>query len=118
MSTMAGSTLAAIALASSALVLGVVGRIGASAPGVTVWATPAGGWMARARLQPIPAPDAAAITAATTTPAASRGRRGAGRLPPRGIPPAASRCQRVFEGGTGGGCGAHEGTEEDMAGDS
>src|SRR5690242_18498709 len=91
MSTMAGSTFAAIASAvvppDDGLVLGVAGVIGDSAGGVVAEAT--GRLLTtRARLQPMPAPATAATTAISTT-------------------KAAMRCQT--EVGGGGGAGAHAG---------
>src|ERR1700693_5552970 len=99
MSTMAGSTLAAMASVLSlppvfgAGWIGEPGCAGCSVMGwVLVCAVPLCALIVRARLQPIPAPAAAAITAAMTT-------------------PAATWCQtELFTGGAGGGGGAQAGT--------
>src|SRR5579864_284101 len=89
MSTRAGSTLPATAAASRLPacdpLLGLAGTIGACGDGAWgAWVEPgAGGWaltcavvarwsIARARLKPTPAPAAAAMIAASTTPAAIR----------------------------------------------
>src|SRR5712672_887445 len=94
MSTIAGSTLAAMACALRLPpLLGLVGWSGDSdwVDGCVTWAVGVCELMVRARLHPSPAPAAAAMTASTTT-------------------PAARRCQKLLltggAGGAGGGGGA------------
>src|ERR1700674_345152 len=104
MSTIAGSTLAAMASLLSlppvpgAGWIGEPGWAGCSVMGwVLVCAVPLCALIVRARLQPIPAPAAAATTAAITT-------------------PAAIWCQiELLVGGAGGGGGAQAGTPADHA---
>src|ERR1700693_4105270 len=99
MSTMAGSTLAAMASVLSfppVFGAGWIGEPGCAGCSVMGWglvgAVPLCALTVRASLQPIPAPAAAAITAAMTT-------------------PAATWCQtELFTGGAGGGGGGPAGT--------